>query len=134
MKIKWIKKFLGLTENPREAELKYLKDQGLQIGENLRNHSDYAFDSLFPWLIDILNNKVKFNMYFSDFIQRDWMEIDTATADELEFFCEKHNSLIVKTVGGGQGHGILIWNKDDITSRKVNLHDYSGYIAEEIFV
>ncbi|WP_270644169.1 hypothetical protein [Merdimonas faecis] len=62
------------------------------------------------------------------------MEIDTATADELEFFCEKHNSLIVKTVGGGQGHGILIWNKDDITSRKVNLHDYSGYIAEEIFV
>lgn len=31
MKIKWIKKFLGLAENPREAELKYLKDQGLQM-------------------------------------------------------------------------------------------------------
>lgn len=87
-----------------------------------------------PEKVDILNNKVKFNMYFSHFIQRDWMEIDTATADELELFCEKHNSLIVKPVGGGQGHGIFIWNKDDITSRKVNLHDCSGYIAEEILI
>ena len=56
MKIKWLKKILGLAENPREAELKYLKDQGLQIGENLRNHSDYAFDSLFPWLISVGDN------------------------------------------------------------------------------
>lgn len=37
---------------PQEEELKYLINQGLQIGENLRNHSDYAFDSLCERNID----------------------------------------------------------------------------------
>ena len=46
--------FLGGT--PQEEELKYLINRGLQIGENLRNHSDYAFDSLFPWLISVGDN------------------------------------------------------------------------------
>lgn len=55
MNFKWIKKiFWGGTT--QEEELKYLINQGLQIGENLRNHSDYAFDSLFPWLISVGDN------------------------------------------------------------------------------
>lgn len=36
--------------------MEYLKSQGLQIGKNLRNHSEYAFDSLFPWLISVGDN------------------------------------------------------------------------------
>ena len=41
---------------PSQAETEYLITQGLRVGENLRNHSPYAFDALFPWLITVGNN------------------------------------------------------------------------------
>lgn len=43
-------------KNTQQSELEYLKTQGLQVGENLRNHSIYAFDSLFLWLISVGDN------------------------------------------------------------------------------
>lgn len=51
--IKIFSRFLGGRE---DAELTYLKNEGLRIGKNLRNHSKYAFDSLFPWLISVGDN------------------------------------------------------------------------------
>lgn len=54
---KVIKKILGGGGKVhREVEMEYLKSQGLQIGKNLRNHSEYAFDSLFLWLISVGDN------------------------------------------------------------------------------
>lgn len=41
---------------PSQAELEYCVSQGMRIGNNVRIHSDYPFDSLFPWLISIGNN------------------------------------------------------------------------------
>ena len=41
--------------NPKD-ELTVLKNRGLRIGSNLRCHSTYPFDSLFPWLITIGDN------------------------------------------------------------------------------
>lgn len=87
-----------------------------------------------PEKIEIFNNKVKFNVYFRDFIKREWLEIDTATSDELEYFCKKNSSLIIKPVKGGQGQGIFLWNNEDIMSDNVNLADYNGYIAEQILI
>lgn len=87
-----------------------------------------------PEKVEIFNNKVKFNMYFRDYIKRDWLEIDTATSDEIECFCNKYRTLIVKPVKGGQGQGIFLWNKENSTSGKDNLKDYRGYIAEEILI
>lgn len=37
-------------------ELSLLKEQGLTVGTNFRNHSPYAFDALFPWLISVGDN------------------------------------------------------------------------------
>ena len=53
---KFIRKILGSSKTPQESELEYLKAQGLQVGKNFRNHSEYAFDSLFPWLISVGDN------------------------------------------------------------------------------
>lgn len=47
-------KFMG--NHRRQTELEYLIAQGMRVGKNLRNHSEYAFDSLFPWLITVGNN------------------------------------------------------------------------------
>lgn len=87
-----------------------------------------------PEKTDIFNNKVKFNTYFHDFICREWIDIDKSTESILDAFCEKHGRLIVKPVGGGQGHGIFVWDKDDIESRKINLKTCTDCIAEEILV
>lgn len=51
---KVIKKFWHLSA--KESEFDYLLKQGLKVGKNLRNHSQYAFDSLFPWLITVGDN------------------------------------------------------------------------------
>lgn len=87
-----------------------------------------------PDKIGVLENKVEFNRYFRDFIKRDWIEIDTATTNELECFCKENNTLIVKPAKGGQGQGIFLWNKADLTSENVNLADYNGYIAEQLLI
>ena len=48
---KILNKLRGKT--PAQAEMEYLCSQGLIIGSNFRNHSDYAVDALLPWLISI---------------------------------------------------------------------------------
>ena len=39
-----------------KAEMDFLVSQGLKVGTNLRNHSVYPFDALFPQLISIGDN------------------------------------------------------------------------------
>lgn len=51
-----IKKLFGKGLSAQKSEFDYLLKQGLKVGKNLRNHSEYAFDSLFPWLISIGDN------------------------------------------------------------------------------
>ena len=84
--------------------------------------------------ISLLNNKVKFNQYFHQYIHRDWIEIGDATQKELDQFCAVHDTLIIKPIAGGQGHGIFLWNKETALLKKRDLRDYSGYIAEEVLV
>lgn len=36
-----------------DLELQYLLDNGLTLGKNVSNYSPYAFDSEYPWLIEI---------------------------------------------------------------------------------
>ena len=43
-----IKKVFCKRLSAQESEFDYLLKQGLKVGKNLRNHSEYAFDSLFP--------------------------------------------------------------------------------------
>lgn len=43
-------------KNPKDSEMDFLISQGMTVGKNLRNHTDYPFDALFPWLISIGDN------------------------------------------------------------------------------
>ena len=53
--VELIKRILsGKSVKPGELEL--LKQRGLSCGKNLRNHSEYTFDALFPWLITVGDN------------------------------------------------------------------------------
>lgn len=52
---KIIKKLFN-KKSASQAELEYLVREGLSLGKNVRIHSEYPFDSLFPWLISVGNN------------------------------------------------------------------------------
>ncbi len=51
-----IRKFVRGREASEQAELKFLLDDGLKLGENVRNYSPFGIDSEWPWLISIGNN------------------------------------------------------------------------------
>lgn len=51
-----IRKFVRGGVTPEQAELKYLIDNGLQLGKNVRNYSPFGIDSEWPWLISIGDN------------------------------------------------------------------------------
>lgn len=81
---------------------------------------------------NILNDKVKFNTFFHDYIKRNWIEIGAVSKKELKNFCAQYKSIIVKPINGGQGHGIFLWHNGNSNSDVDTLATYSGYIAEEI--
>lgn len=56
MNIKNLLKKLFNSNNAAQAQMDYCLSQGLTIGKNLRLHSEYAFDALYPWLISVGNN------------------------------------------------------------------------------
>lgn len=76
----------------------------------------------FPWYMTMrlknndinythyLEDKDKFNRFFSDFIGRDWLLLgkgnDCATIKDFESFCIKHQKFIVKPINLMKGEGI----------------------------
>lgn len=82
----------------------------------------------------IFNNKVEFNKYFDIYIKRKWLEIDNATQEQINLFCQQNSSLILKPIEGGQGKGISLWHNINEASNYIQKNDYHGYIAEEILI
>ena len=46
------------------------------------------------------DKKDEFNRIFSDFLKRDWLDIENSTLGEFEQFCEKYPQMIVKPRDG----------------------------------
>lgn len=82
--------------------------------------------------LNCLSSKVKFNMLFSDFIGRKWIDAETMTWEEFEVFCTGLEKIIVKPTSSCGGNGIYIWNLKD---GKKELFDQIGgkhFIVEEV--
>lgn len=56
--------------------------------------------------IHYLNEKPEFNVFFKDFIHRDWLYIKTASEEEFTAFIQNHSTIIVKPANGVEGGGI----------------------------
>lgn len=62
----------------------------------------------------IFRNKVEFNTNFKEYIKRDFIEVNTASKEELKDFMKKHKVFMAKPVLGTCGKGI----------EKINTSDY----------
>jgi len=65
----------------------------------------------------IFRNKVHFNTTFKEFIKRDFIEVNTASKEDLKEFMKKHEVFMAKPVEGTCGKGI----------EKINTKDYKNY-------
>lgn len=79
-------------------------------------------------VIDICRSKLKFNQYFSDYIGREWIDLNTSSVDEFILFTKKHNSFFVKDILGYRGIGIKRYESKDIVDLK---KFYNGLLYEK---
>ncbi len=80
----------------------------------------------------IFDDKAEFNIFFKDFIKRDWIDLRKADQKRFDSFLDKYGKVILKPVNGGQGKNIFILDKDN--SDSFDIKNYREYIAEEILV
>lgn len=75
----------------------------------------------------IFRNKVEFNKKFSEYIKRDFIEVNNSSHDDLKKFMKKHQIFMAKPVSGTCGKGI---EKIDIKDYK-NLDGIIKYLTNE---
>lgn len=79
--------------------------------------------------------KDSLNKRLPQYLNRDWMEMKTATADEFDAFLDRHNGqAFMKPLGGTWGCGIFVLTKDEFEKNGRNIEQYRNYIAEERIV
>lgn len=84
----------------------------------------------------ILDSKPAFNKKYSSFINRDWLEISTASLEEFSNFAEKHQRFIVKPADGSHGKGIRIEDISKCNSLEAKFNELKeeSPIIEELIV
>lgn len=87
-------KFYTLNHRGKEEYITYRRFFKIQ---NLCNNKES---------INICRSKLEFNRYFSDFLGRDWLDVDSATLDEFCSFFAKHKTVFVKEIDGCRGRGV----------------------------
>lgn len=81
--------------------------------------------------VKMFNDKAAMNLFFKDYIKREWLDLDVCSDKDFSMFVEKYERVIMKPKGGSGGRGIFILNRNEMPK---TTKEYSGYIAEQILV
>jgi hypothetical protein len=81
------------------------------------------------YIKQIIDNKVYFNTYFKDFINRKWLYLGAASHSQIDDFFKEHPICILKPIYGAQGKGIKVIDKNYLENMNKNL--FNNYIIEE---
>lgn len=81
-----------------------------------------------------VNNKVKTNQFFDEFLRRDWIYTRTCTFEEFKIFVEKHPCFFSKIFNGASGRGAQVVKIDPNEDIEKVFADFKGSdrIMEEI--
>lgn len=61
-----------------------------------------------PTAMNLVNNKVKTNALFTNFLRRDWLDVSACAFEDFKLFAKKHPRFILKPIVGAHGKGIKI--------------------------
>lgn len=85
--------------------------------------------------IEICRNKKKFNMFFSDYVGREWIDVDSVSFVDFEAFVRQHKTVFLKEINGFRGNNVrkLISAQVDceVLFRDLRSNFTSHYILEE---
>lgn len=72
-------------------------------------------------------DKKKFNSIFSDFVNRDWLDVLEATKEEFDSFIQCHEKVLVKARNLSSGRGIQLYNNEtyeELVEKQALLEEY----------
>lgn len=84
--------------------------------------------------LDALHNKHSFNALFRPFIQRDWLYLPDADAEEISSFFEKNNYALLKPVGSCEGRGIEFLDSTNPDTEHILLEHVNDPFILEAFI
>ena len=89
-----------------------------------------------PKKVVLFSDKGKFNSLFSEFVKREWIDLDNASESEVKSFLDKNKSFLIKPKTESCGIGIEIKHSAGASDAKKIIKDYKGkhVLAEEILV
>ena len=67
------------------------------------------------------SDKGKFNTLFSQYIKRDWLDIDNASEADISSFLSNHNTLFLKDKTGCEGKGVIRFDKSTYTANQLKI-------------
>ncbi|MBQ8869249.1 MAG: hypothetical protein IJ027_06005 [Oscillospiraceae bacterium] len=111
------------------------KQRATQVTRGINNELVKTLNKKESWYK--FDKKDEFNRIFSDFLKRDWLDIENSDLTEFEAFCEKHPKMIVKPRDGACGKGVEKLAVADFQSAE-KMREYclknEQTLAEEIIV
>lgn len=84
--------------------------------------------------ISILENKSSFNVFFKDFIKRDWLYCATSSEEQIENFIQSHSKIMVKPINLSSGRGIGLYQGQTATYLKKNKYLLEQFITQHPFL
>lgn len=86
--------------------------------------------------IKYLNNKLEFNKYFNDYLNRDWLELKEDNFNEFKEFCNKHSKIVAKPIDAACGVGIEIIEVNSKNMKKTynKLLNNKQFLIEEVAI
>lgn len=114
--------FYNIDEDKRSTYLTRGKNN-----EIIKKYNDKNYSHIF-------NDKVEFNNTFSEYINRDWLDMRTADIDEFKKFVTKNPVIIAKPFDGEGGNGVekySISSDSDITEVYNQIKSKKQYLVEE---
>lgn len=88
-----------------------------------------------PKDIHICRNKIDFNKHFADLLGREWLDLETATNENIHTFIQKHPIFFLKDILGFRGDGVkrIEAEQMDVESflKELGSRPNTHYIIEE---
>ena len=84
----------------------------------------------------ILNDKIVFNNYFSKYIKREWINLNTSSIEDFTKFLKNKKIVFAKTLNGEGGHGVtkIVVKDHDIKKLYKELIDKKQTLVEEAII